>query len=89
MHHDAHADVHVMHDAHDGHAPEPVHAAHALSFAKTDSPWLIVVPLMILGFLAVVSGYLNAAPFKIHMFERVDRIVDRRRASRRHRRSNG
>ena len=44
---------------------EPVHAA-PLPFAKTDSPGLIVVPLMILGFLAVVSGYLNAAPFKIH-----------------------
>ena len=66
-HHDAHAVTHA--DAHDGHAPEPVHAA-ALPFAKTDSPGLIVVPLMILGFLAVVSGYLNAAPFKIHLFER-------------------
>jgi NADH-quinone oxidoreductase subunit L len=60
--HDTHADVH----AHD--APEPVHAA-PLSFAKTDSPGLIVVPLMILGFLAVFSGYLNAAPFKLHYFE--------------------
>ncbi len=67
-HADAHADAHDSHDAHDAHA-EPVHAA-PLSFAKTDSPGLIVVPLMILGFLAVVSGYLNAAPFKIHMFER-------------------
>ncbi|MEY2524239.1 MAG: NADH-quinone oxidoreductase subunit [Ilumatobacteraceae bacterium] len=65
-HHDAHAVTHA--DAHDAHAPEPVHAA-PLSFAKTDSPGLIVVPLMILGFLAVVSGYLNAAPFKIHLFE--------------------
>ncbi|MBK5330934.1 MAG: NADH-quinone oxidoreductase subunit L [Ilumatobacteraceae bacterium] len=66
-HHDAHAVTHA--DAHDGHAPDPVHAA-PLPFAKTDSPGLIVVPLMILGFLAVVSGYLNAAPFKIHLFER-------------------
>jgi NADH-quinone oxidoreductase subunit L len=66
-HHDAHAVAHA--DAHDGHAVEPVHAA-PLPFAKTDSPGLIVVPLMILGFLAVVSGYLNAAPFKIHLFER-------------------
>jgi NADH-quinone oxidoreductase subunit L len=56
-------------DAHDDHAPEPVHAA-PLSFAKTDSPGLLVVPLLILGFLAVISGYLNAAPFKINMFER-------------------
>jgi NADH-quinone oxidoreductase subunit L len=64
-HEPAHGDAHGSHDAH---APEPVHAA-PLSFAKTDSPGLIVVPLMILGFLAVVSGYLNAAPFKIHKFE--------------------
>jgi NADH-quinone oxidoreductase subunit L len=63
---DAHgADAHG-HDDH--HAPEPVHAA-ALPFAPTDSPWLITVPLLILGFLAVVAGYLNAAPFKIHKFE--------------------
>ena len=67
-HEPAHAGAHDSHDAHDAHA-EPVHAA-PLSFAKTDSPGLIVVPLMILGFLAVVSGYLNAAPFKIHLFER-------------------
>jgi NADH-quinone oxidoreductase subunit L len=72
--HDAHGDAHLeaahadSHDSHDGHGAEPVHAA-PLSFAKTDSPGLIVVPLMILGFLAVVSGYLNAAPFKIHYFE--------------------
>ncbi|MEP7047293.1 MAG: NADH-quinone oxidoreductase subunit L, partial [Ilumatobacteraceae bacterium] len=65
----AHDQVHAdAHDAHDTHAPEPVHAA-PLSFAKTDSPGLIVVPLMILGLLAVVSGYLNAAPFKLHYFE--------------------
>jgi NADH-quinone oxidoreductase subunit L len=67
VHHEpAHADAH---DTHDAHAAEPVHAA-PLPFAKTDSPGLIVVPLLILGFLAVVSGYLNAAPFKIHLFER-------------------
>ena len=73
-HGDAHADAHGHdahgHDAHghdDHHAPV-VHAA-PLPFAKTDSPWLITVPLIILGFLAIVSGYLNAAPFKIHKFE--------------------
>ena len=71
VHGDAHHEpAHAgAHDSHDAHAAEPVHAA-PLSFAKTDSPGLIVVPLMILGFLAVVSGYLNAAPFKIHLFER-------------------
>jgi NADH-quinone oxidoreductase subunit L len=65
--HFVHGDHHA--DAHDAHAHEPVHAS-PLPFAKTDSPGLIVVPLLILGFLAVISGYLNAAPFKIHMFER-------------------
>ena len=44
--------------------------AAPMPFAKTDSPWLIVVPLMVLGFMAVVAGYINAAPFKIHLFER-------------------
>jgi NADH-quinone oxidoreductase subunit L len=74
VHADAHSDAHRepahadAHGSHGAHAPEPVHAV-PLSFAKTDSPGLIVVPLMILGFLAVVSGYLNAAPFKIHKFE--------------------
>ena len=71
VHGDAHHEpAHAgAHDVHDVHAAEPVHAA-PLSFAKTDSPGLIVVPLMILGLLAVVSGYINAAPFKIHLFER-------------------
>ena len=64
-----HADVHAdAHDAHDAHAPEPVHG-RPLGFAKTDSAALITVPLLILGFLAVVAGYINAAPFKIHLFE--------------------
>ncbi len=35
-----------------------------------DSPWPITVPLVILGLLAIFSGYLNAAPFKWHWFER-------------------
>jgi len=61
-----HADVHA--DAHDAHAPEPVHG-RPLGFAKTDSAALITVPLLILGFLAVVAGYINAAPFKLHLFE--------------------
>jgi NADH-quinone oxidoreductase subunit L len=41
-----------------------------LPFAPTDSPWQITVPLLILGVLAAVSGYLNAAPFHWHPFER-------------------
>jgi NADH-quinone oxidoreductase subunit L len=59
------ADAH----AHDDHHAEPVHAA-PLPFAPTDSPWLITVPLLILGFLAFVAGFLNAAPFHWHPFER-------------------
>jgi len=60
-------DVHVAaaHDAHDDHnAP-----AHPKGFIfSTESPALLVVPLIILAFLAVVSGYLNAAPFHIEKF---------------------
>jgi NADH-quinone oxidoreductase subunit L len=65
-HADAHIDAHA--DAHDDHHAPVMHGS-PLPFAKTDSAWQITVPLMILGFLAVVSGYLNAAPFKIHKFE--------------------
>ena len=61
--HDGHHAV-----AHDSHDAEPA-PARPLPFAPTDSPWLITVPLLILGFLAVVAGYINAAPFKIHLFE--------------------
>ncbi|CAN5644856.1 NADH-quinone oxidoreductase subunit L [soil metagenome] len=35
-----------------------------------DSSWHITVPLAILGVMALISGYLNAAPFKWHWFER-------------------
>ena len=35
-----------------------------------DSPWQITVPLVILGVLALFSGYLNAAMFKWHWFEK-------------------
>jgi NADH-quinone oxidoreductase subunit L len=33
-----------------------------------ESPILLVFPLIVLGFLAVVSGYINAAPFHIEKF---------------------
>jgi NADH-quinone oxidoreductase subunit L len=69
--HGRHAVVaHDTHDAvvHDLHDAEPAHA-RPLPFAPADSPWLITVPLLILGFFSIVSGYLNAAPFKIHYFE--------------------
>ena len=70
--HDAHAEV--VHDAHDAHGVELAHSkpSRPLGFAPTDSPWLITVPLLILGFLAVVAGYLNAAaqPFATDLFHR-------------------
>ena len=66
--HDTH-DVHDAHAAHDAHDAEPVHGK-PLPFAPTDSPWLITVPLLILGFCSIFSGYINAAAFKTHYFER-------------------
>ncbi|MCU1397110.1 MAG: nuoL [Acidimicrobiales bacterium] len=57
--HDAHGD-----DAHDAHG----HDAHDAHSGPHESPALITVPLVILAFLAVVAGYLNAAPFKIEKF---------------------
>ena len=62
-HVDAHADVHD--DAHDEHAP--AHGKPAFGIAG-ESPILLVFPLLVLGFLAVVSGYINAAPFHIEKF---------------------
>jgi NADH-quinone oxidoreductase subunit L len=67
-HDDHHAAAHDTHDAHDSHDAEPVHG-RPLPFAPTDSGWLLTVPLIILGFLAIVAGYINAAPFKLHYFE--------------------
>ncbi len=64
-HHDEHDtdDAHdiAIADAHDDHHGD----AHA---GPHESPALITVPLIILAALAVVSGYLNAAPFKIEKF---------------------
>ncbi len=64
---DAHADH--GHDAHADHGDD-AHASHGKpAFGiKGESPILLVFPLIILGFLAVVSGYINAAPFKIEKF---------------------
>jgi NADH-quinone oxidoreductase subunit L len=83
-HADAHAshDAHATHDAHDDH-PVAVHAAHGLDdhgagahddhghgahAGPHESPWLITGPIVILAVLAVVSGYINAAPFHIEKF---------------------
>ena len=64
---DVHADSHAHgvssgSDADTSHAPQ-----HGFIFA-TESPALLVVPLIILATLAIFSGYLNAAPFHIEKF---------------------
>jgi NADH-quinone oxidoreductase subunit L len=59
--HGGHGDTHAAHDEHASHG-------RTLPFAPNDSPLLIVVPLMILAFLALVSGYVNAAAFHIEKF---------------------
>jgi NADH-quinone oxidoreductase subunit L len=68
--HDDH-DVHAVaahaahgHDTH-GHDAHDDHGAHA---GPHESPWLITGPIVILAVLAVVSGYINAAPFHIEKF---------------------
>src|SRR6478752_262717 len=66
------AEVHDGHGtrvhAHDGHAHDDHHAPAHGFIVKSDSPALLLVPIMILAFLALISGYLNAAPFKIEKF---------------------
>jgi NADH-quinone oxidoreductase subunit L len=61
--HDAHgAHGHDAHDAHGGHHAKPAFGL------REESPILIAAPIAILGVLAVLSGYINAAPFKIEKF---------------------
>ncbi len=69
VHHDVDGHGTHAHPVHDDHGHAPIAHGKPLPFAPSDSPWPITVPLIILGFLAVVSGYLNAAPFKWHYFE--------------------
>ena len=60
--------THTAHDAHDDHHA-PAHHSKPLPFAPDDSPWQITGPLVILGVLAVISGYLNAPAVNLHWFE--------------------
>jgi NADH-quinone oxidoreductase subunit L len=66
--HGAHrtADAHGSHDVNDAHGA--AHDAHEAHPGPHESPPLILVPIVILAFLAIVSGYVNAAPFDIHLF---------------------
>ncbi|MFZ4721026.1 MAG: NADH-quinone oxidoreductase subunit L [Ilumatobacteraceae bacterium] len=57
------------HDHADDHGHVHIEHAKPLPFAPTDSGWPITVPLIILAFLAVFSGYLNAPAFDLHYFE--------------------
>ena len=58
-------DAHDAHDSHDAHARRAGARARRCRSPRPTRRRCIVVPLIILGFLAVVAGYLNAAPFKI------------------------
>lgn len=55
--------AHAAHDdhGHDDHGHDEHHGPH-------ESPKLILVPIVILAFLAVASGFTNAVPFGIHEF---------------------
>jgi NADH-quinone oxidoreductase subunit L len=68
-----HADGHLPDDGHGAHGHDdhhaPAHHSRPLPFAPTDSPWQIAAPLLILGILAVGSGYLNAPALGIYWFE--------------------
>lgn len=68
VHHDAHHDAHD--DAH-GDAHGDAHDAHGDAHGDAgphESPILITAPIAILAALALVSGFLNAAPFDITKF---------------------
>ncbi|MFM2078230.1 MAG: NADH-quinone oxidoreductase subunit, partial [Actinomycetota bacterium] len=69
VHHDVDgADTHA-HPVHDDGHHDVIQHGKPLPFAPDDSPWQITVPLILLSFLALVAGYLNAAPFHWHSFE--------------------
>jgi NADH-quinone oxidoreductase subunit L len=51
------------------HHGAPVEHGRPLPFAPTDSPWQLTAPLVILGVLAVIGGYLNAPAVNTHWFE--------------------
>jgi NADH-quinone oxidoreductase subunit L len=67
-----HDDVHG-HDAHghDAHGHDDHHVSHSrpLPFAKTDSPWQIAAPILVLGILAVSAGYINMPVHQFYWFE--------------------
>jgi NADH-quinone oxidoreductase subunit L len=54
--------------AHDVHGAGAGHDGHADAHGPHESPWLIKGPLVVLAFLSITAGYLNAAPLKIEKF---------------------
>jgi NADH-quinone oxidoreductase subunit L len=55
--HDTHAPAHAAaHDTHDAHGG---HDDHGASHGPHESPWLITMPLFVLGFLSIVAGWLQ------------------------------
>jgi NADH-quinone oxidoreductase subunit L len=66
-----HVDGHLPEHGHDdhGHDDHHVEPGRPFPFAPFDSPWKITAPLLILGTLAIGSGYLNAPALGIHWFE--------------------
>jgi NADH-quinone oxidoreductase subunit L len=71
--HDAHdAHGHDAHAAHDDHAGHDEHHAHETPGPDMqgpephESPWQMTLPLVILGALSVVAGFLSAHLFHVH-----------------------
>jgi len=74
LEHDQHVDDLVLagHGSHGvaagGHDDHGGHDAHGADHGPHESPWLIKGPLIVLASLAILAGYLNAAPLKIEKF---------------------
>jgi NADH-quinone oxidoreductase subunit L len=65
---EAEASADHQHGHDDTHAPVAHGRPLPFKWAKDDSSWQITVPLLILATLALVAGYLNAAPWHIEKF---------------------
>jgi NADH-quinone oxidoreductase subunit L len=73
-HGDAHDDAHhavpaLLHGAHDAHGHDAHgHDDHGAHAGPHESGWLLLGPIVILAFLSIVSGYINAPAFHIEKF---------------------
>jgi NADH-quinone oxidoreductase subunit L len=66
-----HGDVTDGHDAHAVAHHGPVAGLALEGDAPKESPWQMTLPLVVLGFLALTAGFLNAVPLKIVPLEHV------------------